>query len=299
MQFPDLRSWCAAGRGSSSGAGVVDVVSAGALSAGPDGCVGTARPGRGRRTTGLTTRECRVTPTDRSGPLHAGRSGVAGRLVRATAAPPLGRGLPGHSCHDPGRAPQAGLAQRGLHRTPPARTSPDPNGGQGSRDSEGNRQFPWGHRRVQGELIRLGHRIAAFHRVADPARRWPRPRTASVGADLAPVSYHQAKAMLAVDFVHGDTVLLRRISALIAGEHGCRRAHLLGVTAHPTGAWTHSSRPQPANKPSPTAPPASPSCSEITTPDSPERSTRSSPQTATRSSPARPEHPGPTRAVSG
>jgi putative transposase len=32
--------------------------------------------------------------------------------------------------------------------------------------------------------------------------------------------------------------LLRRIYALIAVEHGSRRAHLIGVTAHPTGAWT-------------------------------------------------------------
>jgi putative transposase len=48
----------------------------------------------------------------------------------------------------------------------------------------------------------------------------------------------QAKAVLAVDFVHVDTVLLRRIYALIAVEHGSRRAHLVGITAHPTGAWT-------------------------------------------------------------
>jgi putative transposase len=31
---------------------------------------------------------------------------------------------------------------------------------------------------------------------------------------------------------------LCRIYALIAVEHGSRRAYLLGVTAHPTGAWT-------------------------------------------------------------
>src|SRR5262249_23751706 len=48
----------------------------------------------------------------------------------------------------------------------------------------------------------------------------------------------QAKAVLAVDFPHVDTVLLRRIYALIAIEHGSRRAHLIGVSAHPTGAWT-------------------------------------------------------------
>jgi len=47
-----------------------------------------------------------------------------------------------------------------------------------------------------------------------------------------------AKAVLAVDFVHGDTGLLRRIYALIAVEHGSRRTHLVGVTAHPSGAWT-------------------------------------------------------------
>ena len=33
-------------------------------------------------------------------------------------------------------------------------------------------------------------------------------------------------------------MVLRRIYALIAVEHRSRRAHLLGVTAHPTGAWT-------------------------------------------------------------
>jgi putative transposase len=35
-----------------------------------------------------------------------------------------------------------------------------------------------------------------------------------------------------------NTVLLRRIYALIAVEHGSRRAYLVGVSAHPTGTWT-------------------------------------------------------------
>jgi hypothetical protein len=33
-------------------------------------------------------------------------------------------------------------------------------------------------------------------------------------------------------------VLLKRLYALVLIEHGTRRAHLLGVTAHPSGAWT-------------------------------------------------------------
>jgi transposase InsO family protein len=41
-----------------------------------------------------------------------------------------------------------------------------------------------------------------------------------------------------VDLLHVDTVLLKRIYALIAVEHGSRRTHLIGVAAHPTGAWT-------------------------------------------------------------
>jgi transposase len=96
----------------------------------------------------------------------------------------------------------------------------------------------WGHRRVQGELVRLGHRIAASTgwQILHDAGIDPAPRRS--GPTWRQFLTAQAKAVLAVDFLHVDTILLRRIYILIGIEHDSRRAHLLGISAHPTGAWT-------------------------------------------------------------
>jgi transposase len=81
----------------------------------------------------------------------------------------------------------------------------------------------WGHRRVRGELIRLGHRIAAstVWQILHEAGLDPAPRRS--GPTWRQFLTAHAKAVLAVDFLHVDTVLLKRIYALIAVEHGCRR----------------------------------------------------------------------------
>ncbi len=96
----------------------------------------------------------------------------------------------------------------------------------------------WGHRRVQGELVKLGHPIAAstVWQILHDAGIGPVPRSA--GPTWQQFLTAQARGILAVDFVHVDTVLLRRIYALIVIEHGTRRVHLAGITANPDGAWT-------------------------------------------------------------
>jgi transposase InsO family protein len=60
----------------------------------------------------------------------------------------------------------------------------------------------------------------------------------SLAASLLPQLFGQLAVFLEVDFVHVDTVLLRRLYALIVIEHGTRRVHLAGITANPDGACT-------------------------------------------------------------
>jgi len=101
-----------------------------------------------------------------------------------------------------------------------------------------NENADWGYRRIQGELVRLGHKLAA-------STVWKILRTAGIdptrdrtGPSWGAFIRSQSNAILATDFACVDTAMLRRFHVLFVIEVASRRVHLAGITANPTGPWT-------------------------------------------------------------
>jgi putative transposase len=92
----------------------------------------------------------------------------------------------------------------------------------------------WGYRRVHGELLTLGIKVA-------PSTVWEILREAGIdpAPDRAATTWtdflrSQAHALLAADFIETVTLTGARMYILTVIEHASRRIRVLGATAHPT-----------------------------------------------------------------
>jgi putative transposase len=95
----------------------------------------------------------------------------------------------------------------------------------------------WGYRRIHGELLVLGIKIAAstVWQILHDAGIDPAPERTT--ATWARFLRSQAGALLACDFFETVTLTGARVYVLAVIEHATRRIQILGATPHPTASW--------------------------------------------------------------
>jgi putative transposase len=95
----------------------------------------------------------------------------------------------------------------------------------------------WGYRRIQGELVGLGFKLAAstVWTILKEAGIEPAPRR--LEQTWAEFLRQQAASILECDFLTVDTLFLKRFYVLFFIELASRRVHLAGITTNPDGRW--------------------------------------------------------------
>ena len=95
----------------------------------------------------------------------------------------------------------------------------------------------WGHRRICGELAKLGLQASptSFRRLLARTRLGPAPRRS--GPSWREFIQAQAASIVARDFLTVETLFLRRYYVPVFIEHASRRVRLAGATTNPDGGW--------------------------------------------------------------
>ena len=95
----------------------------------------------------------------------------------------------------------------------------------------------WGYRRIHGELVTMGVRMAPSSVWEILRRHGIDPSPTRVGPTWSEFVQAQASSMLACDFFHVDTVFLCRFYVLFFIELDTRKVYLAGVTTNPVREW--------------------------------------------------------------
>src|SRR5215218_9783497 len=95
----------------------------------------------------------------------------------------------------------------------------------------------WGYRRIQGELVGLGIKLAAstVWTILKEAEIEPAPKR--LEQNWSEFLRAQAASILECDFLTVDTLFLKRFYVLFFIELATRRVHLAGITTNPDGRW--------------------------------------------------------------